>query len=664
MILIKENNINGRFLYIPLKLIIIIAFVMPLFKIKTIIFIDIDNDIGFYENNIDFSNYSSDIKTIALFYPQIHEIKEKDKIWRQSFTDWKNIKKAKPLYKKHHQPRIPGDANEYLGYYETTTLEILKKQIKLAKIHGIFGFAFYYFWFSGKSFLEKALDILLNNKDIDFHFLLIWNNLNWTKNSERDELKVLSCKDYQKNDIENFIKNIKKYLVDTRYININGKPIIGIYEPMKIPNIKETIMILRKKSKENDIGDIYIIASLIDGNLEEYQNMKLFNGVYQFSPRDSMNLTLIKLQSNLYLYTAALYNEFNLSSINLNNFQFYRGSMVEFDDTPNKVKDYAIFKNYSPEQFYRICKKIVEWTENKYNMTNRFIFINAWNNWGEGTYLEPDEKYGYASINALSKAIFHLPYYTNNYNLTYLLTKECKIAVQVHVYYEDLINEIINVTNNIPIQYDLYISTTSMTKANNIEEYIKNKSLARNYEIKIYENKGRDVFPFLLQLKEKYKKYKYVCHLHTKKTTFMSFGDEWRQYLYNNLLGNKAIISEILTDFENNDKIGFIFPEAFHKVIIQYGIELTEKDKYYMDFLLKKLYKNSYRIGSQLEFPEGDMFWAKIDSIYQIFTLNLSNDIPQENKQVDGTIMHGIERIWLYLVKLNGYSYKKIFKSL
>ena len=380
MILIKENNINGRFLYIPLKLIIIIAFVMPLFKIKTIIFIDIDNDIGFYENNIDFSNYSSDIKTIALFYPQIHEIKEKDKIWRQSFTDWKNIKKAKPLYKKHHQPRIPGDANEYLGYYETTTLEILKKQIKLAKIHGIFGFAFYYFWFSGKSFLEKALDILLNNKDIDFHFLLIWNNLNWTKNSERDELKVLSCKDYQKNDIENFIKNIKKYLVDTRYININGKPIIGIYEPMKIPNIKETIMILRKKSKENDIGDIYIIASLIDGNLEEYQNMKLFNGVYQFSPRDSMNLTLIKLQSNLYLYTAALYNEFNLSSINLNNFQFYRGSMVEFDDTPNKVKDYAIFKNYSPEQFYRICKKIVEWTENKYNMTNRFIFINAWNN--------------------------------------------------------------------------------------------------------------------------------------------------------------------------------------------------------------------------------------------------------------------------------------------
>ena len=353
---------------------------MPLFKIKTIIFIDIDNDIGFYENNIDFSNYSSDIKTIALFYPQIHEIKEKDKIWRQSFTDWKNIKKAKPLYKKHHQPRIPGDANEYLGYYETTTLEILKKQIKLAKIHGIFGFAFYYFWFSGKSFLEKALDILLNNKDIDFHFLLIWNNLNWTKNSERDELKVLSCKDYQKNDIENFIKNIKKYLVDTRYININGKPIIGIYEPMKIPNIKETIMILRKKSKENDIGDIYIIASLIDGNLEEYQNMKLFNGVYQFSPRDSMNLTLIKLQSNLYLYTAALYNEFNLSSINLNNFQFYRGSMVEFDDTPNKVKDYAIFKNYSPEQFYRICKKIVEWTENKYNMTNRFIFINAWNN--------------------------------------------------------------------------------------------------------------------------------------------------------------------------------------------------------------------------------------------------------------------------------------------
>ena len=420
---------------ILIKILFFLIILLFIYKNKNISYINIDNEIGFYENNIDFSNYSSDIKVIALFLPQFHEIKENNKWWGKGFTEWKNVKKAKPLYKGHHQPRIPGDPFQYLNYYELNTSETLKKQINLAKSHGIYGFGIYYYWFSGKTLLEKPLIILLNEEDIDFSFLLIWANENWTKKWDGKDEEVLIKQDYKENDPENFIKDIKKYIIDKRYIKINGKPIIGIYEPRKIPNIQRTVFTWREKSKEYGIGEIYIIVCLNDGNFEEYEKIKLFNAVYQFSPRDSMTFaTLIKSKTNYYAYTASLYNEFNISDNILDNFQFYRGSMLEFDNTPRKAKDYAIFQNYSPEQFYRINKKNVDWTEQKYNKTYRFIFINAWNEWGEGTYLEPDDKYGYASINALSKAIFHIPYVTN-YNLE-ISKNECIIAVQVHIYYE------------------------------------------------------------------------------------------------------------------------------------------------------------------------------------------------------------------------------------
>ena len=629
--------------------------------------LEIDNQIDFFENNFDFSGYSSDIKAIALYLPQFHIIEENDKFWGKGFTEWVNVRKAKPLYKGHYQPRKPGDPKDYLEYYELTTKEVLKKQIKLAKSHGIYGFGIYYYWFSGKTLLDKPLKILLYNKDIDCRFLLIWANENWTKKWDGNNQEVLIQQEYHEKDPENFIKDIKKYFIDKRYIKIKDKPIIGIYEPKKIPYLNKTISTWRKKSREYGIGELYIIVTLNDGSVEEYNNFHLFNATYQFPPRGAMlPSNYIKSNSELFngyyfLYTASLYNEFNISDIILNDFQFYRGTMLGFDNSPRKSREYVIFQSYSPEQFYLINKKIIKWTEEKYNKTNRFIFINAWNEWGEGTYLEPDDKYGYAGINALSKAIFHLPFNGNNYNLENL-KNESKIAVQIHVFYEELINEIINKTNNIPVSYDLFLSTDSIIKAIYIEERIKQKSFASNYEIKIYENKGRNVFPFLSQMKKNIKKYKYICHLHTKKTTFESFGDEWRIYLYNNLLGNKEIVSEILSDFENNDKLGFIFPEAFYKVILNYGTEVTEKDRYYINLLLRKLNK-TFELGEQIDFPIGNMFWARADSIHQIFNINLSNKIPNENNQIDGTIMHGIERIWLFLVKLNGYFYKKIFKS-
>jgi lipopolysaccharide biosynthesis protein len=308
-----------------------------------------------------------------------------------------------------------------------------------------------------------------------------------------------------------------------------------------------------------------------------------------------------------------------------------------------------------------VNKKIIEWTRNKYDKNNRFIFINAWNEWGEGAYLEPDTKYGYASINSLSKALFDSPYKELKISHTYF-NNESIVAIQVHLYYDDLIEEIVNKTNNIPIFFDLYISIDSLDKKNKIIDYIKNNSKSKNVEILVVENKGRDVIPLLIQMKNKVKKYKYICHIHTKKSLFIDIGENWRNYLYNNLLGNENIISEILSEFENNDKLGFSFPENYYKALLLFGEKLSNKNKVLMKYLLNKLFKFKFNIGSKIEFPIGNMFWARVNSIYQIFNEDFTNEIPKELGQKDGTIMHAIERIWLYLVKLNGYYYQKTFK--
>jgi hypothetical protein len=153
------------------------------------------------------------------------------------------------------------------------------------------------------------------------------------------------------------------------------------------------------------------------------------------------------------------------------NFPVYEGNMLEFDNsaiTQNK----EIYGEYSPELFYKINKLLIKnIKEDNNEESNRFIFINAWNNYYEGTYLEPDERYGYGAINALSKSLFNLPFKNPNYKLSKLMNN-CLVAVHAHIYYQDLVKEIINKTNNIPIKFDLFISTNTKQKKKLIKNYV------------------------------------------------------------------------------------------------------------------------------------------------------------------------------------------------
>lgn len=233
----------------------------------------------------------------------------------------------------------------------------------------------------------------------------------------------------------------------------------------------------------------------------------------------------------------------------------------------------------------------------------------------------------------------------------------CLVAIHAHIFYEDIINEITNKTNNIPVKFDLYITTDKEQKMEFIKNFTDKYSKARNVIITVLENKGRDILPFLTQMGLVIDKYKYLCHLHSKKSPYVpGLGEGWRTYLYNNLLGTTEIISEILSDFENDDKLGFIFPENYHQ-IVEHAMLLYKKTKKNMNYLLKILF-HRYKISDKyIEFPAGDMFWARTKAIYQIFKIDLRHNVPKEKGSK--SILFAIERIWLFIVKINGYYYKK-----
>ena len=641
--------------YNSIKIIILII-IYPLFLYKqNVTYIENDNKMREYEGNIDFSQKKTNIKVIALYLPQFHEIDENNNFWGKGFTEWINVKKCKPSFIGHHQPRIPGDKFGYLNYYDLTDLNVIKSQVKLAMNHGIYGFGIYYYWFSGKQLLEKPLNLFIKYSDINFHFLLIWANENWTKKWDGKDSEILIKQEYKPKDPIIFIRDIKKYIIDKRYIKIDEKPVLGLYEPNKIPNLKEVTTIWRQKSREYGIGEIFILICINNNKTQDFQNLNLFNATYEFPPRNSFQNHRIP-NKKTFIYSELLYKSLYLdeTKADFNLLPFFRGSMLEWDNCP-RMNKCEIFDHYSPQQFYLFNKIIINWTNRHYNKDFRFIFINAWNEWGEGSYLEPDEKYGYASINSLSKAIFNLTY-IQTYNLTDIIGKN-KIIVFVFCVKENLIGNIIEITNNIPFKFDLALFMENNINMNTIKQYIKINSKTINFELETSFNIKKNLFKF----QNKIKNYKYICNINYNPYKNISIFKEWRNYIHNNLLGDSLIISEIINDFENNDDLGMIFPERYYKTLSMFGENINNFETKYLNSVLNKV-NPKVRISPKfIDFPEGNMFWARTKAIYPLFNL-ISNILFTKKMRL--IVENHLEKIWIYLLKLNGFFYKKIFKHL
>ncbi|MBJ7967348.1 MULTISPECIES: glycosyltransferase WbsX family protein [Bacillus cereus group] len=332
------------------------------------------------------------MKTIAFYLPQFHEIPENDLWWGKGFTEWTNVKKAKPRFLGHYQPRAP--LQDY--YYNLLNLDVHKWQINLAKQYGLDGFCYYHYWFKGKKLLEKPLELRNQCKEIDFPYCLCWANESWTRSWDGKDQEVLMRQEYgDESDWKEHFNYLLPFFKNKNYLNINDKPIFVIYRPASIPNLNKMLGLWNEWAQSEGLLGIHFVEML---TIFEDKSDFPFDAAIEFEPM----YTLKKLIGN----TNSLHQEkkdFHLSYDfvwkRILNRQIkereniYKGAFVDWDNSPRRKESALIMKGANPDKFKKYLLQHSKDTD--------FLFINAWNEWAEGTYLEPDEKYGYKYLEAL-----------------------------------------------------------------------------------------------------------------------------------------------------------------------------------------------------------------------------------------------------------------------
>ena len=352
-----------------------------------------------YDENKETIISKDDVKLIAFYLPQFHTFEENDKWWGRGFTEWTNVTKCYPKFIGHYQPQLPID----VGFYDLSNVDVMRRQVKLAKQYGISGFCFHYYWFSGKRLMEKPLDNFLNHKDLDLKFCICWANENWTRRWDGQEQDVLIAQKHSDEDDLACIKDISKYMRDERYIRIDGKPLIMIYRGDLLPDIKKTICIWRKYCKECGIGDIHVVGAKTFNTINPIKDG--FDMGVEFPPHHliagEQSTCKIDDNSEFIKYDMCEFLE-NKRYLQSDEFT-YKTVFPSWDNSARRFKGSSIL-HLEPFEYKKWLIDTMQFTY-KTKTLNNIMFINAWNEWAEGAHLEPDRYYGYAYLEMTSQAI-------------------------------------------------------------------------------------------------------------------------------------------------------------------------------------------------------------------------------------------------------------------
>lgn len=390
-------------------------------------------------------------RVIAFYLPQFHPTPENDKFWGKGFTEWTNAAKAKPLFKGHHQPHIPAD----LGFYDLRMPEIREEQARLAREAGIEGFCYWHYWFgNGKQFLQKIFDEVVESGKPDFPFCVgwanhSWNNKNWVNTPSKSKDYYIAEQTYPgPEDHEAHFYSLLKAFKDPRYIKVDGKLLFYIFAPRDIPDVSGFMKQWNQLAQKEGLKGFYFIAlqesgkiasvnetlSIIKKNIKKKKGglfidaKERFEEIFGlgFDGINSRGLGIAHYRYNSFLVTMAK-NFFSRAMLRVFDWQpvkkydFKKVSTLMFTDedkrdnvfptvipgwdrSPRAGKRAIIWYNNRPEFFKKQVKMALDLVKNKPE-ERRIIFLMAWNEWGEGNYMEPDLEFGHGFLNALHEAL-------------------------------------------------------------------------------------------------------------------------------------------------------------------------------------------------------------------------------------------------------------------
>lgn len=371
------------------------------------------------------------MRIIAYYLPQFHEIPENNEMWGNGFTEWTNVKRAKPLFDGHEQPVEPLNDN----YYNLLDDSVMKWQADLAKKYGIYGFCFYHYWYNGHLLLEKPILNFLKDDTIDFPFCICWANHDWTSTWAGSDVRVIYRQNYRdREDWDRHFNFLLPFFKDKRYIRVNGKPLMILYEVANHPLINHMLDRWQILAKKNGIGPLVFAHQSVTSELSYGINLSRFSFNIEYQPQYVRELVLKKnnkikatvhgIVKMLFEYfnivhtskktspassnkgpTIVDYNEIwdkviNMAPVSKNSIP---GAFVRMDTTPRIKERGFVTQGMTPDKLYMNLKRQLINCKNNY-MTD-LIFMFAWNEWAEGGYLEPDKRWGYEVLEAIKKAL-------------------------------------------------------------------------------------------------------------------------------------------------------------------------------------------------------------------------------------------------------------------
>ena len=361
------------------------------------------NYVPLTEDSLD--SESLPIKLIAFYLPQFHPIKENDGWWGKGFTDWTNVSKAVPQFVGHYQPHLPGE----LGFYDLRLIEVQRRQVALAKQYGVYGFCFHHYWFAGKRLLERPVRQFLDHPELNMPFCLCWANENWTRRWDGSEDDVLMAQKYSPEDDIAFIQDIEQELRDPRYIRVDGRQVLVVYRASILPDARATAERWRNYCIDCGIGDLYLVAAL---SFEVTNPLPYgFDAAVEFPPHQVPPKVITDKYQILNRQYSGVICDYNDLAENYcrrpaqTSYTEFKAVMPSWDNDARKPGKGLTFHNASPRNYANWLDRVCQATIERNKPSEQMVFVNAWNEWGEGAHLEPDRKYGYGYLHATANIL-------------------------------------------------------------------------------------------------------------------------------------------------------------------------------------------------------------------------------------------------------------------
>ena len=347
------------------------------------------------------------IRPVAFYLPQFHAIPENDEAWGEGFTEWTNVRRGRSRFAGHQQPKVPGD----LGYYRLPGPDggpdqvlTFRQQIALARRHGISAFCFYTYWFDGHELLQSPLEAWLADPSLDFPFCLCWANENWTRTWDGSDSEIIVAQRHSEADDIRFIERYSGALSDPRYLRVGGRPVLVVFRPELLPDPAATARRWREWCRDHGVGEILLASTLsfVHRDPREFG----FDYAIEFPPNSASPLNITDDMETEPGFRGTIYDGKELSQRSHHLppplFPTWRGVTPAWDNEPRRPNEGMTLHGCTPETFQRWLLNVGRDTRQRVrNDDDRLVFVNAWNEWAEGAYLEPDEEFGYGWLHAV-----------------------------------------------------------------------------------------------------------------------------------------------------------------------------------------------------------------------------------------------------------------------